>query len=333
MIRTLVFGTGSVGSVYTCILCRAGVHVTCVCRSNYDAVKSDGLRVRSTIFGEMQANPTVVQSVTKAVSLSERPFDFVLVCTKATAQSSSAAIESIRLAITPRLTTIVLIQNGLGVERAFYDAFPETTILSGVAYLPTTQITPAVFSHSEVDLLYLGLFKISLGVSSPTAQLRSFAEYLKEGGATVVLSEDIQAERWKKVLANGAINPICALSRCRDRQLIELSPRAAPLIRHVMFEIAAVAASAGYGHVVTAETVEKQFARSLTRPYPGVEPSMMADVIASRPMEVHAILGEIIQTAQDNSVEVPRLTMLLVLLEGLDLALQGERKRSAQAKT
>lgn len=324
MNHTLVVGTGNIGSVYTCILCRAGVLVTCVCRSNYDVVKSHGLRVKSTIFGDLQANPTVVHNVGEAMLLSERPFSFILVCTKATPQSTSAVIESIRPAITPGLTTIVLIQNGLGVERAFHDAFPEISIISGVAYLPTTQILPGVFSHSEVELLHLGLHHPALGTSTSTAQLHSFVQQLKAGGATVVVSNDIQAQRWTKVLANGAINPICALSRCRDRQLLDLSRPAAALLQDVMLEIAAVAASAGYGHAITAETVEKQLARSLTRSYPRVQPSMMADAMASRPMEVQVILGEIVRIAQDKGIEIPRLTTLFVLLEGLDSALQAE---------
>ena len=332
MTHVLVFGTGSIGSVYTCILCRAGVSVTCVCRSNYEAVRSHGIRVTSTIFGDLEGSPTVVQNVTEAVSLSNRPFDFVLVCTKATPQSTSAAMESIGPAITPRLTTIVLIQNGLGVERPFHDAFPETSIISGVVYLPTTQISPGVFSHSEVELLYLGLHPPKPNTPDQTAQLQSFAQQLKAGGATVVLSEDIQADRWTKVLANGAVSPICALSRCRDRQLIGLSRPAAGLLRDVMQEIAAVAASAGYGLVITAGTVEKQFARSLTRPYPGVQPSMMADAMASRPLEVQAILGETVRIAQENGVEIPRLTTLFVLLEGLDFALQAERNESVEVE-
>jgi 2-dehydropantoate 2-reductase len=325
MAHILVFGTGNIGSVYTCILDRGGASVTCVCRSNYGVARSHGLRVKSAILGDLHSRPSIVRNVTTALSLSKSSFDFVLVCTKATPQTTSLVIESIRPAIIPGLTTIVLIQNGLGIEQAFRAAFPETTIISGVAYLPTEQVSPGVFSHSEVELVHLGLYPLLRGATSSTAQLHSFANQLRAGGATVAISEDIQAQRWIKIVANGAINPICALSRCRDRQLIELSPSAATLFKDVMLEITAVAASAGYNHIVTAETVEKQLTRSLNRPYPGVQPSMMADAEALRPMEVQAIVGEIVRTAQDKRVETPRLMTLFVLLQGLDFALQAKR--------
>lgn len=328
MANILVFGTGSIGSVYATILWRAGVAVTCVCRSNYDAVKSHGLRVTSTLFGDLQAHPTVAANVPDAVSLAIKPFDFVLVATKATSPSTTIALESIKPAITPGVTTIVLIQNGLGVEPPFREAFPETPLISGVAYLPTTQTAPGVFSHSEVELLYIGLYQSSSDTPASSGPLKAFAQLLREAGATAIVSEDIQAQRWTKILANAAVNPICALSRCRDRQLITLSGPAATLLREVMLEVAAVGTAAGYGHVTTLEAVEKQFARSMNRPHPGVEPSMMADALAGRPLEVQAILGSIVQAAHDKEVETPRLTLLLVLLEGLDFALQAERDKS-----
>ena len=97
-----------------------------------------------------------------------------------------------------------------------------------------------------------------------------------------------------------------------------------------MLEIASVGVAAGYGHVASPEAVEKQFARSMSRPSPGIEPSMMADALAFRPMEVQAILGEIVQVAQDKGVEIPRLKVLFVLMEGLNHSLQASQNSTVQ---
>lgn len=51
---------------------------------------------------------------------------------------------------------------------------------------------------------------------------------------------------------------------------------------------------------------------------------MMADARALRPMEVQAILGELVNIAETNNVAVPRLHTLFVLLQGLDAALYRE---------
>lgn len=152
----------------------------------------------------------------------------------------------------------------------------------------------------------------------------NFAELVRQGGATARIHDDVQAERWCKIVANGTVNPICALSRCRDRKLVEMSSLAISIFREVMLEIAAVAASAGYSHVVTSDVVEAQLSRTLSRPPPGVQPSMMSDALEERPMEVQAIVGEIVKIAGEKGIHIPRLETLYVLLEGLDQALRSD---------
>ena len=319
MSNILILGTGCVGSVYACILgTRSRSRITCVCRSNYDAVKTHGLRISSSIFGEPQFRPIVVRSVAEAIEHSVEPFEFVLVCTKATDASIATTIKQLDTLLSAQQTSIVLIQNGLGVEKSFHKAFPGTTIISGVAYLPTTQISPAVFVHSEIEILHIGLYPSA----APSKELISFAKLVCEGGATARIHEDIQAERWRKIVANGAVSPICALSRCRDRELLEISVLGNALFKEVMQEIASVAVSAGYGDVVTQAVVDAQLARTLSRPYPGVQPSMMSDALEGRPMEVHAVVGEIVKVAVEKGIRIPRLATLYVLLIGLDNTLQ-----------
>jgi 2-dehydropantoate 2-reductase len=317
----MIFGTGSIGAFYTCIIDRGGGDITCVCRSNYAGVKSGGLRIESLILGDRTSRPNVVQSVDEALSLSQQPFDFVVVCTKAIFATTPATIRLIKPAITPGLTTIVLIQNGLGVEEPYHTAFPSTPIISGVAYAPTTRLSPGVFSHSEMERLHLGLYDADRR-SQAIEQLELFASLIRRGGGTTILEDDIQVERWRKIVANGTINPICALSRCRDGQLMKVAPLASDLLKNVMLEIVAVAEAAGYSNAVSAGIVETQLARSLSRPFPGVQPSMMADALDGRQLEVEAIVGRIVSIGRDKQVGIPRLETLLVLLQGLDAALQ-----------
>ena len=319
MPNILVFGTGSIGAVYTCILSKtAQSRICCVCGSNYAAVKANGIVLTSSIFGERRSWPLVARTVPDATNQLDGPIDFIVVCTKATKISTQIAIEQVRCAISKE-TSLVIIQNGLGVEKAYSEAFPDVQIISGVAYLPTTQVSSGSFQHTEIEILHLGLYP-----SAPPSQpLHTFARLLQEGGATTKVHDDVQHERWRKIVSNGTINPICALSRYRDRELLDL-PGGAILIKEVMVEIALVAASAGFEQIVTPQVVEGAFARSLARPVPGVQPSMMADALALRPMEVQGILGELVTIAETNGVAVPRLHTLFVLLQGLDAALYRE---------
>ena len=321
MPRILVFGTGSIGAVYSCVLDHGGAEISCVCRSNYSEIRTRGLRVESSILGDRTIKPHVAKSVDEAISLSKQPFDYVMVCTKAVPATTSATIKLIRPAITPGLTAIVLIQNGLGVEEPYYAAFPDTTLISGVAYAPTTQLSPGIFAHSEMERLHVGLYGADRH-SRAVAQMDSFVSLIRGGGGTAIVEKDVQAERWRKIVANGAINPICALSRCRDGQLMKVAPLATELLKKVMLEIVAVAHAAGYGEVVNAATAESQLARSLSRPYPGVQPSMMSDALEQRQLEVEAIVGRLVKIGRDQNVDIPRLETLHVLLQGLDASFQ-----------
>jgi 2-dehydropantoate 2-reductase len=90
-----------------------------------------------------------------------------------------------------------------------------------------------------------------------------------------------------------------------------------------MEEVVSVARAAGYAGEIGAEDVEMQMARSNGRTWPGVEPSMLADVRAGRRMEVQAVLGEVVRVARRVGVAVPRLECLYTLLLGLDWAMRG----------
>ena len=333
MTRILIFGSGNVGTIYAFILDRAGVDVTCVCRSNYEEARTKGFTINSTIFGHHRCHPAVCYSVDDSCAankLSSSFFDFVIVCTKATtvAAPGLGVPEIIAPAVDKEHTSIVVIQNGIGVEQAFQNSFPETPLISGVAYLPTTQTSPAVVEHREMEILHLGVFPARSDSLKAERAAERFASLVTAGGGTAVLHEDVQVERWTKLIANTALNPLCALSRCRDLELMEASSSGATVLKGLMLDVASVAAAMGYEKQINEVTVEKQFERSLTRRWPGVEPSMLADVRMGKKLEVETILGEVVRIGREKNVNVDRLETLYVLLKGLDWALQQSSSHS-----
>lgn len=136
MTKVLIFGAGGVGCIYGYILDRGGAKVTAVCRTNYEAAKADGIWIRSKLWGNVHYRPAVVLAVTEA----KGPFDFVLVCSKAFPGTS----KMIEAAVSER-TTIVLAQNGIGIEEEYAELYPNNTIISGVVWLPTTQVEPGKY--------------------------------------------------------------------------------------------------------------------------------------------------------------------------------------------
>lgn len=331
MTRIMIFGAGSVGTVYAFLLQKAGADVTCVCRSTYETAKLNGFTVQSTIFGTHTFCPTIVKSAQEAVGvqINSSPFDFILVCTKAI--SSKSTTQSPPSLIHPAVqrghTSIVVIQNGIGVERIYHEAFPDNTIISGVTYLPVTQTNPGIYSHTETQVLHIGVYPACSRTPLDHENIKSFSNLIEAAGADVAIHEEVQIERWKKLVANATWNPICALSRCRDLEFLQASPDLAQeFIVESMREVVSVAAASGYGNHVTEDTISAQLARSKARKWPGVEPSMRADIVAGRPMEVEGIVGEVVKEAKDRGVNVPRLETLYLLLKGYDWALAKSRQ-------
>ncbi|KAF4636832.1 hypothetical protein G7Y89_g1240 [Cudoniella acicularis] len=310
-----VSSTRSIGATYAFLFSRAipASNIVTVCRSNFEFVSQNGFTINSSLWGEGQrVQPVVVRSVDEAAAVDpESHFDYVLVCSKALPTVPSTA-ELIKPAVSPK-TTIVLVQNGIAIEEPYSKLFPDNPLLSTVVYLPATQISPGVIQHKEIELLHIG----SYPATSNTESASRFANLLKETGASTQVHEDIQFERWSKLLVNAAWNPICALSRSRDVQVLKSSPEAKDFVRGVMLEIAAAANACGYSGIDTA-LIDFQLARSTVRELPGVQPSMLADALAGRIMEVEAIVGNVFRLAREHGVETPMLRTIYVLATALN---------------
>ncbi|KAI0458366.1 2-dehydropantoate 2-reductase [Xylaria acuta] len=331
--RVLIFGAGSLGTVYAWVLSRAipESSITAICRSNYEAASQSGFTINSTIWGsDLHVRPQVVRSVSEAVAQSRsQPFDYILVTSKALRTSPSTA-ELIRPAITPGTTAVVLIQNGIGVEEEYARLYASDNvpILSTVAYLPATQTAPAVVRHSEVEHLHVGTYPASGVPETHKRAAQAFVDLLKTAGATATLHDDVQAQRWGKLVVNGSWNPICALTRLRDGQFIQSGGNyggakeneeneALQFVRDVMLEIAGVAQACGYKDI-DEKLIDFQLGRAISRGLPGIQPSMLADALDMKSIEVESLIGNAVRIARAKEIPVPMLQTIYLLARGLN---------------
>jgi len=330
MPKVLLFGAGGVGIVYAFILAKGGASITAVCRSNYTAAKAHGFTLQSQIWGTHSIHPTIVSSVPDAKDYG--PFDYIVVCSKAYVGISPTTAELIAPAVGPD-TAIVLCQNGIGIEEEYVSAFPDNTIISGVVYLPVTQVSPGHVVHGELEQLEIGTFPPlpSSSTASTTAettdkaqaQIDAVAAIFTAGGGSVKVYADVQERRWTKLITNAAWNPICALSQCSDAAFLRTSDTALGVVRRAMLEVVSVARAKGYTNI-TAETAEWQLSRAVGREKAGgegKEPSMLTDVREGRHalMEVEPIVGNVVRVAKELGVETVTLDVVYVLIKGLSL--------------
>lgn len=314
MSRALIFGTGGVGSIYGYILHKAGVSVTAVCRTNYSVVKEKGIRIRSKIFGRDQYHPNAVRTISEARQ--HGPFDYLLVCSKA----FPGTAEMMKEAVSPQ-TAIALAQNGIGGEDDYAQLYPSNTIISGVVYLPVTQVEPGVVEMGNLERFEIGTYPPNAGPSAK-AKVQQLSDLFKAGGGSAPAFDDVQPRRWIKVAVNAAWNATTALTLCDDANYLRSSPNAEVLIRKIMKEVGSVATAADYPDVITAEVIEHDLQRPKSRLVTGgKEPSMLTDVRHGRPMEVEAILGNTLRVGQKHGVTTPYLEMLYTLAKGRNYAI------------
>lgn len=310
--KVLLFGAGSIGTVYLWLLSKTST-ATAVCRSNYDVAKNEGFIINSSIFGQgIHFTPTVVRDCEEAASLEPAPFDYIIVCSKAIPGTVPKWITS---AVTPGHTTIVLLQNGIGIEEEYHIAYPDNPIVSTVLYFPATQRPAGVIKHGEIERIEIGAYPST----ASDQYAKDFTSLIQAAGATAVFHEDIQLIRWTKLLINASWNPICALAFSKDTDVLESFEGAPGVIEAVMMEICDIAAA--YGYDITKEKVQFELGRATARIpiHAGIEPSMLQDVQNGRRIEVEAIVGNTVRMGRAKGVRCDRVELLYMLAKTLDL--------------
>ncbi|MEQ3636740.1 2-dehydropantoate 2-reductase [Alcanivorax sp.] len=294
----LVIGAGAIGSFYGAILKRAGCAVSVVLRSGYDVVKAAGFRFTSPL-GDLSWTPDqVYQPGDTPVQIP----DYVLLCVKVLPGEDRAEL------VRPWLgedTGLVLIENGLDIERELADAFPGNPLVSCLAFIAVSRTGPGTVKHQAYGQLVMGNFP--MGFDQHCEQL---ATLFREGGIDINGTDAVVGERWRKCVWNTPFNPLSVLANGADTLTMLDAPGGEALLRLLMEEVIAVAEADGYP--MPADIIEKNM--SGTRAMGAYKNSMALDYLNDRPIELDAILGNVVTIADRLKVPVPHLRTVLVTL-------------------
>jgi len=117
-------------------------------------------------------------------------------------------------------------------------------------------------------------------------------------------------ERWRKCLWNTPFNPLSVLANGADTMTILDAEGGEDLIRALMAEVITVASADGYP--MDPGLIDKNIEG--TRKMPPYKNSMALDYLNDRPIELDAVLGNIVAIAQKHGIAVPHLTTVLTTL-------------------
>jgi 2-dehydropantoate 2-reductase len=296
-VSVLVVGAGAIGALYGSSLARAGARVAVVCRSDAEVVRRDGYVIRSPLLGDHTFHP---QQVLTRVESGDA-YDYVVLTVKVLDGVDRAAL--IAPAVT-QATTIVLIQNGVDIEREIADAFPKNELVSVLAFVGVGRTGPGHVHHQSHGSLVMGTYPRGVGPAT-----RRLAELFEAGGVSCKLTEQVIGARWQKGLWNATFNPVSILGAVLDTGMMLRTLEDQAFIRTAMLEVADIAAAAG--HAQSPQFIDQLIAG--TRAMPAYKTSMALDFEAKRPLELEAILGNALRVGRQHDVASPVLETLYAL--------------------
>ncbi|MCU0588738.1 MAG: 2-dehydropantoate 2-reductase [Syntrophobacteraceae bacterium] len=312
----LVVGTGAIGGFYGARLAQAGARVSVVARSDHDRIRAGGIHVQSE-GGDVHFEP---RQVLRSARECDGPPDIVLVATKVIPGADTADL--VQGAVGPG-TSILLIQNGIDIEEPVSRAFPETEILSGLAFIAANRVGPGRILHLDYGRLTLGRYP-----SGPSRKAEMICSLLESVGVPCLVTEDVVTARWQKLVWNAPFNPISVLAGGVDTQAILGSEELTRVARAVMEEVCRLAAAVQ--HPLSSDVIDQNI--DGTRAMKPYKTSMLLDYENGRPMEVEAILGNAVRLARSNGVPAPHLETLYALLHLVNLKGDIERHHRSMGR-
>ncbi len=295
-----IIGAGAIGGYYGAKLARAGQEVHFLLRSDYEYVKQHGLQVDSCDGSFHLAD------VNAYLHTEDMPqCDVVLVCLKSV---NNSKLQSLLPPLLHDHTLVVLIQNGIGVEKDVQKMFPDVQLAAGLAFICSAKTEPGVVNHQ-----FFGSINLANYSCRDETQMKAVVDEFREAGIETALVEYHEA-RWKKAVWNMPFNGM-TVALLTQTDLLMKNPSTRQLIREQMMEVVNAAQHLGVKNV-DAAFADKMIAMTDSMiPY---SPSMRLDYDFHRSMEIYYLYTRPIEMARAAGYRMPKLEMLEAELRFLE---------------
>ncbi|HZM02844.1 MAG TPA: 2-dehydropantoate 2-reductase [Candidatus Saccharimonadales bacterium] len=316
--KIAVVGCGALGSYYGARLCRAGRNVHFLLRSDYDAVRANGVTVQSA-EGDFNVQPDCARDPGEI-----GPADLVIIALKTTA---NFALAHLLPPLIGAQTVVLTLQNGLGNEEAVAAVAGAEKTLGGLCFVCLNRIAPGVIQHIAHGAVVMGEY----GRPSQPRTHR-LAAMVAASGVPCTVAEDLAKAHWEKLVWNipfnglgvasaagldavlhGAVDPSRPLGPCLTTDILLADPRWEKLVCELMLET--IHAAQALGLAVPESAAERQIAR--TREMSAYKASTLIDFEHGQELELPALFFEPLRQARHAGVACPRLTALCAVLQQL----------------
>lgn len=300
--RITILGPGAIGCLLAGLLARAGEKVTLL---DYRPERAAEISQRGVSIKSAD-NEFAVPVRATADPAEIIPPELLLVCVKAF--RTEAAAKPLASCVGDE-TAVLTLQNGLGNVEQLSAVFGKARVLGGVT-------GHGAILQGAGQVLHTGVGETVIGEQSGqvTARLEQIKSSFDRANISTTVTADLAGAVWGKVVVNCAINPLAALTRLRNGDLLG-EPSLADLLEKVAAEAAQIATANGV-QLPYPDPGERM--RQVCRQTAGNINSMLADVLSRRPTEINQINGAVARAAAAAGVPAPLNQALTALVSAVE---------------
>jgi 2-dehydropantoate 2-reductase len=317
--KIAVVGCGALGSYYGARLCRGGHEVHFLLRSDYDAVRKNGVTVRSA-EGDFNVRPICALDPAEI-----GPAELVLIGLKTTANH---VLPRLLPPLTGPETAVLTLQNGLGNEAVIASLIGAEKTMGGLCFVCLNRVAPGTIQHLAHGTIVMGEYGRP---SQP--RTHGIAKAIAASGVPCKVTENLAAAHWEKLVWNipfnglgvagaagieavelGKVNPGKALGPSLAADILLDDPRWEKLVRELMMETIRAAQALGFD--VPEADADRQITR--TRDMGAYKASTLIDFERGQELELETLFLEPLRQATKAGVKCPRLAALCQVLKQIE---------------
>lgn len=293
-----IIGSGALGGLYGAMLARAGHEVHFLLNSDYQHVRQHGWKIESR-WGDFDLPDVHAHQSCETIP----ECDVTLVGLK-------TVHNELLSAMLPQTCgdrgVVLVLQNGLGIEQQVSKLIPTERVFGGCCFLCSNKVGPGHIRHLDYGRIVFG----PLDATEPAMRIANeIRDDLTGAGIEAEASDDLNTVRWRKLMWNIPFNGLSVALDASTDKLIGTA-ESVELIRDIITEV--FQAGRACGAKLEPEWIEMTIDH--TRQMVPYDSSMRLDFLASRPMELQAIIRNPIDTANAAGVAMPKTEMLYQML-------------------
>jgi len=314
--KIAIVGCGALGSYYGGLLSRAGHETHFLLRSDYDAVRRDGLKITS---GEEELH---VRPICARRPEEIGPAELVVVGLKTTA--NGILKETLPALVGPN-SLVLTLQNGLGNEALIAGIVGAERTLGGLCFVCLNRIAPGHILHIAHGAVVIGEFG-----RPPLPRTQEVAKVITGSGVSCRVAENMEKAHWEKLVWNIPFNGLGVasaagleatlkgtaakpLGKCLTTDLLLADAKWEKLARELMLET--IHAANALGYEIPESAADYQIER--TRSMGAYKASTLIDFERGMPLELETLFLEPLRQARKAGVDCPRLEAMCGTLERL----------------